>query len=69
MEDYREDIITRINLIVGSDLDEMTEGCKQYYLSRWNHYCDELEIDYDTSDEMYLWIVMHFDPDFDEHNH
>lgn len=69
MEDYRDEVFEKISDVVYSDLSKMTDRCKEYYLSRWNHYCDELEIDYDTSDQMYLWIVMHFDPDFDEHNH
>ena len=68
MEDYREEVCKKISEIVNYDLEKMTPSCKEYYLNRWNHYCDELEIDYDTSDEMYLWCVMVFDPDFDSHN-
>ena len=68
MEDYREEITNQINTIVDFELSEMTEACTQYYLSNWDRYCEELDIDEDTSEKMYLWIVSRFDPEFSTHN-
>ena len=68
MEDYRNDVVGQINAIINSDLSQMTDGCREYYLDNWNHYCDELEIERDTSERMYLWICSQFDPEYDTHN-
>ena len=68
MEDYREEICNQINTLVDLELEGITDGCKQYYLNNWDRYCEELDIDEDTSEKMYIWIVSRFDPDFDSHN-
>lgn len=68
MGDYREEVCDQINEVVNFGLSEMTESCARYYLAHRNHYCDLLDIDTDTSDRMYLWIVSKFDPDFETHN-
>lgn len=68
MEDYREEVCEQISVIVNHDLSEMTDSCKQYYLSNWDYYCDQLDIESDTSDEMYLWICSRFDEDYPSHN-
>ena len=68
MKDYREEVCEQINTIVDIELSEMTTQCAEYYLSHWDYYCDKLDIDPDTSEKMYLWIVSRFDPDFETHN-
>ena len=70
MEDYREEVCEQINTLVDLELELecMTEGCAEYYLSNWDKYCNMLDIDEDTSEKMYLWIVSRFAPDFEEHN-
>ncbi len=68
MEDYRDEIVNQINEVVDFELSTMTAQCEQYYLNNWDRYCDELDIDPDTSEKMYLWIVSRFDPEFETHN-
>lgn len=68
MEDYREEVCEQINKLVDLELSEMTTQCAEYYLAHWNYYCRLFDIDGDTSDKMYLWIVSRFDPDFEKHN-
>ena len=67
-KDYREEVCEQINTIVDLELSEMTAQCAEYYLSNWDYYCDKLDIDEDTSEKMYLWIVSRFDPEFSTHN-
>jgi hypothetical protein len=67
-KDYRDDVVSQINEIVDFELEGMTEVCAEYYLSNWDKYCEELDIDEDTHPRMYLWIVSRFAPDFEEHN-